>query len=261
MEGRNVVIVTGAANGIGRAFVEHYSRTGDRVVAVDIDESSLSALHTTHGCVVHNVDVSNEAAIRSLVAETIAAYGCIDVFVSNAGILRGVGMAPLEEGPFTSDADWQQSWDVHVMAHVWAARHALPHMLKQAGGGTFINIASAAGLLTEMSSQVYSTTKHAAVGFSEWLALHYADQGIQVHCVCPQGVRTPMVLQATKHHEHLSAGLIEPMDVVHATMDAIEEKSFLVLPHPEVKRYFQNKARDYDWWLGGMRKLKKRLWG
>ena len=113
MEGRNVVIVTGAANGIGRAFVAHYSGTGDCVVAVDVDASSLSALHTTHGCVVHNVDVSNEAAIRSLVAETIAAYGRIDVFVSNAGILRGVGMAPLEEGPFTPDADWQQSWDVH----------------------------------------------------------------------------------------------------------------------------------------------------
>ena len=144
------------------------------------------------------------------------------------------------------------------MAHVWAARHALPHMMEQVGGAHSYYCLRA-GLLRNEFASVFDN--EARGSWLWWLALLGVDQGIQVHCVCPQGVRTPMVLQATKHHEHLSAGLIEPMDVVHATMVAIEEKSFLVLPHPEVKRYFQNKARDYDWWLGGMRKLKKRLWG
>lgn len=261
MREEQVVVVTGAASGIGREFVAYFSEQGARVMAADIDAAALTSVEQTYGCATRQVDVSKEKGIETLVQDTIALFGRIDVFLSNAGVLRGVGMESMVEGPFTSNMEWQQSWEIHVMAHVWAARHALPYMTQQERGGVFVNVASAAGLLTEMGSQVYSTTKHAAVGFSEWLALHYLERNIRVHCVCPQGVRTPMALGVTSHHEHLSATLIEPVDVVHATVQAMEAGTFMVLPHPEVKRYFQNKARDYDWWLGGMRKLKKSLWG
>ena len=255
-----VVIVTGAAQGIGEAFAEQFSALGSKLVLGDISGSALEAVASRLNAVAVVADVSKEAGIQALIEAARLEYGRVDVFVSNAGILRGTGFEPLTGGPFVPDLEWEASWKVNVMAHVWAARHVLPEMVER-GSGALIHVASAAGLLTEMGSQPYSVTKHAAVGFAEWLALHYRDSGIRVVCVCPQGVQTPMVTAATENTEHLQETLIAPSVVAQAAIAGLVENRFLVLPHPEVARYFQNKARDYEWWLGGMRKLKKSLWG
>jgi NAD(P)-dependent dehydrogenase (short-subunit alcohol dehydrogenase family) len=254
------VIITGAAGGIGEALARAFHEAGARLVLGDLDMVRLQPLASELGAIALQTDVSTEAGILKLVAQTRESYGGVDIFCSNAGILRGHHLELLKGGPFTPDKDWDQSWKVNVMAHVWAARAVLPEMVER-GDGALIHIASAAGLLTEMGSQSYSVTKHAAVGFSEWLALHYAPAGIRVVCVCPQGVRTPMVTEFVEGHEHLSQNLLEPEDVARSTLQGLENNQFLVLPHPEVARYFQNKARGYETWLAGMRKLKQKLWG
>jgi NAD(P)-dependent dehydrogenase (short-subunit alcohol dehydrogenase family) len=160
-----------------------------------------------------------------------------------------------------ANEDWQRIWDVNVMAHVYAARAVLPGMLAR-GQGYLLHTASAAGLLTNLGTAPYSVTKHAALGLAEWLAITHGDDGINVSCLCPQGVRTNMVAAATGGTAGdvvVAQGLIEPEDVAEAVVEGLRAERFLILPHPEVLDYFQRKAADYDRWLGGMRKLQARL--
>ena len=204
-----------------------------------------------------SADVGREPDVVAAVAQTEDRFGPIDLLVSNAGIgvLGGV------EAPNES---WQQIWDVNVMAHVYAARAVLPGMLAR-GEGYLLHTASAAGLLTNLGTLPYSVTKHAAVGLAEWLAITHGDAGIKVSCLCPQGVRTNMVQQAsdggTAGDVVVAQGLLEPEDVAEAVVQGLRSESFLILPHPEVLTYFQRKAGDYDRWLAGMRKLQARLTG
>jgi NAD(P)-dependent dehydrogenase (short-subunit alcohol dehydrogenase family) len=183
----------------------------------------------------------------------IERHGRIDLFCSNAGI--GGGEAGLE----TDGARWQDFWQVNVMAHVYAARAVLPSMLA-AGRGYLLQTASAAGLLTQIGSAPYAVTKHAAVAFAEWLAITYGDQGIRVSCLCPQGVRTPMLESASAAARRLLGdSAIEPDVVADAVIAGLAAERFLILPHPEVAEYFTRKASDYDRWLRGMRRLQQRL--
>jgi len=255
-----VVVITGAAQGIGLALAERFAAEGAKLVLGDLSAASLTAVGERLNAQTVVADVSTEAGVLSLVERAHTVYGRVDIFVSNAGILRGTGFEPMVAGPFTPNADWDDSWRVNVMAHVWAARAVLPEMVAR-GEGVLVHMASAAGLLTELGSQSYSVTKHAVVGFAEWLAIHYGELGVSVVCVCPQGVRTPMVTDMVDKHEHLTAGLISPEAVAEATLNGVRAGQFMVLPHPEVARYFQNKARDYGWWLNGMRRFKESLWG
>jgi NAD(P)-dependent dehydrogenase (short-subunit alcohol dehydrogenase family) len=185
------------------------------------------------------------------VRRTNEACGPIDLFASNAGI---GGVPGFEE---VSNQAWRQIWDVNVMAHIFAARAVLPQMLER-GSGYLLNTASAAGLLTQIGSAPYSVTKHAAVSFAEWLAITYGDRGIGVSCLCPQGVRTNMLRDAAENgpSAFLLEHAIDPEDVAEAVIQTLAAEKFLVLPHPEVARFFQNKANDYDRWLRGMRKLQ-----
>jgi NAD(P)-dependent dehydrogenase (short-subunit alcohol dehydrogenase family) len=199
------------------------------------------------------VDVSREEEIRQLVDRAREVGGPIDVFFSNAGIPGPGG------GPEGSEEEWQRSWEVNVMAHVWAARAVLPQMVER-GDGYLLSTASAAGLLTQVSALAYSATKHAAVAVAEWLAINYGDAGVKVSCLCPQGVRTPMLDLALDQDPVgsvplLAEGLLEPEEVAEVVVAAIREEQFLILPHPKVADHLALKASQPERWIRGMRKL------
>lgn len=244
-----IVVVTGAAGGIGRALALRFAQAGARkVICVDIDQAGAEATAETIGGIAHRVNVGSEDEIKALIDDVETNVGPIDLFCSNAGILA-------YGGPEASNEDWQRIWDINVMSHVYAARHLVPKMIAR-GGGYLLNTASAAGLLSQVGSAPYAVTKHAAVAMAEWLALTYGDDGIKVSVLCPQAVRSAMTAGNEDGVASID-GMLEPEPVADACVKAIEEETFLVLPHPEVLQYFRNKAENYDRWIGGMRKLNR----
>ena len=248
-----IIVVTGAASGIGRALAVRFAAEGAKlVVCADRDEPGAKATAEMMGGVAAKVDVSREAEIAGLIAMVEKDHGPIDLFCSNAGI--GVG-----GGAETPDADWQRIWDINVMAHVWAARHLVPLMAAR-GGGYLLNTASAAGLLSQIGSAPYAVTKHAAVGLAEWLSITHGDQGIKVSVLCPQAVRTAMTAGNPDGVASID-GMMEPEVLAESVVRGIEAEEFLILPHPEVLQYMRNKTGDYGRWLGGMRKLNRRFAG
>ena len=247
-----VVVVTGGANGIGRALCKRFAAEGARgVVVSDVDFKTAAQVADEINGIAIRADVGDEAEVINLVSEASAAFGQIDLFCSNAGI---GGIPGFEQ---VSNEAWQQIWEVNVMAHIYAARAVLPQMLER-GEGYLLNTASAAGLLTQIGSAPYSVTKHAAVAFAEWLAITYGDRGIKVSCLCPQGVKTNMLMSSAEAGAagFLLEGAIEPEEAADAVVRGLAEEKFLILPHPEVAEYFQRKATDYDRWLRGMRRLQ-----
>lgn len=248
-----IIVVTGAASGIGRALAHRFVAEGARaVVCSDRDGDGVRAVAAEIGGVAIQADVSREADIKALIEQVESQIGPIDLFCSNAGI--GVG-----GGAETPTEDWQRIWDINVMAHVWAARHLVPLMAAR-GGGYLLNTSSAAGLLSQIGSAPYAVTKHAAVGLAEWLAITHGDQGIKVSVLCPQAVRTAMTAGNPDGVASID-GMMEPDVVAESCVRAIETETFLVLPHPEVLTYMRNKTNDYDRWIGGMRKLNRRFSG
>lgn len=248
-----VVVVTGAARGIGRALARRFAAGGAATVVVaDRDaEGAESVAAEIRGTAV-TCDVSHEPDVERLVKRAEDEHGRIDIFCSNAGIAIG-------GGPETPDADWQRIWDVNFMAHVFVARHVLPGMLKRKEG-YLVGTVSAAGLLNHVLAAPYGATKAAALSFFEWLSIAHGDDGIRVSCLCPQGVKTDMLAAETRVGvEFLLAGALEPEQVADEVVDAIGRETFLILPHPEVADYFQRKAGDYDRWLRGMRRLRKQI--
>ncbi|HEV7585237.1 MAG TPA: SDR family oxidoreductase [Solirubrobacteraceae bacterium] len=247
------VVVTGAAGGIGRALVRRFSAEGARaVVAADRDLEGARSIAAEVGGLAVELDAGREDSVRALVEQAASASGPIDVFLSNAGVPGGMG------GPEADDGTWDEAWRVNVMAHVWASRALLPEMLAR-GEGYLINTASAAGLLTQVSSLVYSVTKHAAVALAEWLAIEYGDAGVRVSCICPQGVRTPMLDLAMTDPAGAAAltagGLLEPEDVADAVVAGIREERLLILPHENVAGFMALKGSDPERWLRGMRRI------
>ena len=253
-----VVVVTGGANGIGEALGRRFVEEGARGVALaDIDHERVKAVADELNALGVQADVTSEADIVNLVQQTKKAFGQIDLFCSNAGIISDD--SPGWTAASAPDDVWQRSWEIHVMAHVYAARAVLPDMLKR-GEGYLLSIASAAGLLNQIGSAPYSATKHAAVGYAEALAITHGSDGIKVSVVCPQAVRTQMV----KGSEDGSAsvdGIIEPEDVAESVIQGLAQETFMILPHPEVKTYFQRKASDYDRWINGMVRFRDKLFG
>ena len=244
-----VAVVTGGANGIGRALCERFAAGGARVIVADVDAGGAAEVARTAGGVAVEANVAREADVQRLTAEATAKFGRIDLFCSNAGI--GV-----DGGPEAPDEAWQRIWDVNVMAHVYAARAVLPQMLERKEG-YLLQTVSAAGLLAQIGSAPYSVTKHAALAFAEWLAITYGDQGLRVSALCPQGVRTNMLLKAEfGGGAFLLEGALEPAQVAEAVVQGLAEERFLILPHPEVAEYFKRKANDYERWLRGMRRLQ-----
>ena len=246
------VVVTGSGGGIGRAIARRLAADGARVVVNDLDPAAAHAVAAEIGGFAAPGDAGTERGVDELITAATGFLGEIDVYCSNAGTGAGTG-------PETPDDLWQRAWEVNTMAHVRAARALLPGWLAR-GSGTFVVTASAAGLLTMLGSAPYSVTKHAAVGFAEWLAATYAHRGLTVHCICPQGVRTEMLANSGRAGDVvLAAAAIEPERVAAALVAALAAGSFLVLPHPEVHDYYVSRATDTDRWLRGMSRLQRRI--
>ncbi|HTR36164.1 MAG TPA: SDR family oxidoreductase [Bryobacteraceae bacterium] len=245
-----VVVVTGGANGIGRALCRRFAAEGAKAVVVaDVDEQGAREVAAVIGGWGVCVDVSSESDVQSLVDRVLKKYGRIDLFCSNAGL----GVAGDSGVP---DHDWQRIWDVNVMAHVYAARAVLPGMLAR-GEGYLLQTVSAAGLLTMLGSAPYAVTKHAALGLAEWLSVTYGDQGIKVSALCPLGVKTRMLAEGSfGGGTFLLEDAIEPEQVAEAVIHGLAEERFLILPHPKVLEYIRRKTDDYDRWLKGMRRLQ-----
>ena len=252
-----VVVVTGGANGIGRALCETFHRAGAaKVVVADIDSAAARAVAASIAGAAFKCDVGKENDIRHLVDETERLFGPIALFCSNAGI--GGGFDPLSDNAGgTSDEPFARSWAVHVMAHVYAARHLVPRM-KARGEGYFLNTISAAGLLSQVGSPAYSTTKHAAVGFAESLAISHRADGIKVSILCPQGVDTAMLRSIPKGPQS-GDGELTPEQVAKDALDGIEQETFLILPHPQVLGYMRKKTENYDRWIAGMAKIQAKM--
>ena len=248
-----VAIITGGASGIGAALAERLAADGARgIVVADIHlaqaEGVAAAINADGGnrALALRCDVSVEADIQALVAATRARFGQVDLYFSNAGIGGGNG------GFDVADPVWDKMWQIHGMAHVWAARAVVPEMVARGEGG-FVVTASAAGLLNIVESAPYAVTKHAAVAFAEWLRLAYGRRGVRVSCLCPQGVATAMTAGGAGSAE--VDGMLSPAQVAADVVTALHDETFLVLPHPEVLTYLRGKTQNYDRWLGGMQKL------
>ena len=242
-----VCVVTGAAGGIGEAIARRYAKEGAKgVVVADRDAGRLQAVAADIGGLAVACDVAREDDIRRLVAEAEKKFGPVDVFFSNAGIGRG-------GHEDASDKDWADSWGIHVMAHVYAARALVPGMLARKSG-YLLNTASAAGLLASMGSAPYGVTKNAAVALAEHLSIQYGDRGICVSVLCPQAVDTDMLRMAGATAASVD-GVLNTDAVAQAVIEAMDEERFLILPHAEVKDYMARKL-DRDRWLRGMRRLR-----
>lgn len=271
LAGRSAV-VTGAAGGIGAAVAEELLTRGAGVTLTDLQAERLidtgQRLEAAHPGRVRAVaaDASSTEDLRRVLSEAGRAHGPVDLFVANAGVpgTHDLG-GPDENG---SDEDWQQAFDVNVLAHVRAARLLVPGWLER-GSGHFASTASAAGLLTQIGSATYSVSKHAAVAFAEWLAVTYGSRGIGVSCLCPMGVDTDMLnrgresedaLEQTMARAVTEAGeVLEPAEVARLLVDAVEQGRFLVLPHPQVREMVQRKAADHDRWIAGMQRYADSL--
>ena len=258
-----VAVVTGGASGIGEALIERFKAEGARaLVVVDRDEAGAQAVADRVGGTAVALDVTDEEAIKALVADTVDAHGALDVFVSNAGYVTQGGLE-------VSNDEIQRMWEVHVMSHVYAARAAVPVMVER-GGGYLLNTASAAGLLTQLGSLQYAVTKAAAVSLGEFLAITYGDKGIVVSMLCPQAVETNILANSPDRTGGGSQqrgtpgaaagdGVLQPSQLADTVIEAMAEERFLVLPHPEVQTYRERKASDIDRWLSGMRRFQSRL--
>lgn len=248
-----VAVITGAAGGIGHAIAEALAGAGAKVAIADRDADRVMEAAERLGVAGFVCDVTDEAQVQALVADAAEALGAIDIFISNAG----VGFGEPDHAASTPNEVWQTCWDIHVMAHVYAARALLPGMLAR-GEGYLVNTASAAGLLAQIGDAAYSATKHAAVSFAESLAISHGDDGIRVSCICPQYVATPMLGFDSAETAPLHDGLIAPEVVAQAVLDGIRDEVFLILPHPQVAQYAALRGADPEKWLAGMRALRRR---
>jgi NAD(P)-dependent dehydrogenase (short-subunit alcohol dehydrogenase family) len=246
------VVVTGGGSGIGAALARRLAAEGARVVVNDLDAAAAATVADSCGGTAIAGDAATEDGVAALIDGARAELGEIDLYCANAGVARGDGLA-------SEEADWALSFEVNVMAHVRAARLLAGPWLAR-GAGHLICTVSAAGLLSIPGAPAYAVTKHGALAFAEWLRFSYAHRGLTVQAICPQGVRTPMLAGSGLVAETLlAADAIEPEAVAAATVEAIADGRFLILPHPEVAQMYAGRAADPDRWLRGMNRIQQGL--
>lgn len=243
-------IVTGAGQGIGAALARALAARGVYVLVCDLNGDHAGRIADEIGGVPYKGDLSDPGDIVEMVAAAEAAFGQLDMLFSNAGFALGEPDGPTSR----SDAHWQKSWDLHVMAHLRAARLLLPKMVARRSG-VLVNVASAAGVLSQIGDAAYSATKHAAVSLAQSLAIEHGKDGIQVSVVCPLYVATPL-LGYDSPDDLRPEGVITPDAVAEATLRGIEEGRFMIFPHPEAQIYFAQRAADTDRWIAGMQRLR-----
>ncbi|MGH3633439.1 SDR family oxidoreductase [Mycobacterium sp.] len=262
-----IAIVTGGGGGIGGALARKLAQQGARVVVADLDAATAEPVaddinaERPGAAMAVGADASDSRQIRRLIDLAEREFGPVDLYFANAGITGAVGLD-------VSEADWDRSIDINLRAHIRAAQLLVPGWVER-GEGYFISTASAAGLLTQLGSATYSVTKHAAVGFAEWLNITYGDQGVRVSCLCPMGVNTKLLYGGEQSGDALgdlatravtaAGAVLEPDAVADAVLAAIDEERFLILPHPEVLKMYRHKGIDYDRWLRGMRRYQRSL--
>jgi NAD(P)-dependent dehydrogenase (short-subunit alcohol dehydrogenase family) len=246
------VVVTGAGRGIGLAIATKLAEEGARVVVNDLDEAQAREAAADIGAFAIPGDAASEEGVQALVTAACAHLGDIDIYFANAGTAIGVGLDSTEDA-------WATALGVNVMAHVRAARLLVPSWLER-GGGRFVVTASAAGLLATVGNAPYSVSKHAAVGFAEWLSITYGHRGIIVQAICPQGVTTRMLDEAGPFKGLLTRdGTLSPEQVAESVWQGLQEGEFLILPHPEVREYYVSRATHTDRWLGSMRRIQRKV--
>jgi NAD(P)-dependent dehydrogenase (short-subunit alcohol dehydrogenase family) len=266
---QKVAIVTGGGGGIGGALAAKLARERAQVVVADLDTDAAGAVtvainsERAGAAVAAGADVSDTGQIQSLIDLAEREFGPVDLYFANAGITGATGLD-------VSESDWDRTIDINLRAHVRAAQLLVPGWIER-GEGYFVSTASAAGLLTQLGAAAYSVTKHAAVGFAEWLNIAYGDQGVRVSCLCPMGVNTRLLYSGEQSGDPLgdlatravtAAGhVVEPAAVADIVLAAIDEERFLILPHPIVLDMYRQKATDYDRWLRGMRRYRRGLLG
>ncbi|MGH8944802.1 MAG: SDR family oxidoreductase [Acidimicrobiia bacterium] len=249
-----VVVITGAASGIGEGMARRFAKESPAaLILADLDLDGAEQVAEEVSGSARRLDVADPEGTHSLIDEVEQRFGPVDLYCANAGY----GVVGDEQTDF---AEWERMWRVNLMSHVYAAKRLVPAWVAR-GEGYFLSTASAAGLLTNLRAAQYSVTKHAAVAFAEWLAVTYGDDGVKVSCLCPQFVNTPMLAESDSFRAIAGDNVLEPDQVAEAVVEGLREESFLILPHPEVADYFQNKANDYDRWIGGMRKLQRAVFG
>lgn len=255
VRGRTVA-VTGAGSGIGRALCLAFAREGaGQIAVIDINQADANAVASDCGGRAYGCDVTDENVLAEILERIEGEQGAIDLFCSNAGIARMDAVKG--EAASAPNRDWEASWQVNVMQHIYAARVLVPKM-RARGGGRFLITASAAGLLTQLGGAPYAVTKHAAIGFAEMLAITHAKDGIGVSVLCPQGVETPLLQSIPAGPERVD-GVLSAEAVAISTIEGLRKEAFLILPHDNVQRYMQAKTADYDRWIRGMIKLGRRL--
>jgi NAD(P)-dependent dehydrogenase (short-subunit alcohol dehydrogenase family) len=246
------VVITGAGSGIGAALARRAAQMGARVCVADLDGDKAAMVAREIGGIAPQCDVTADAAVQDLVKDASNQQGELDIYVSNAGVARG---EPTHAAS-ASDEVWMSNWQIHVMAHVYASRSLLPEMIARKSGH-LINVASAAGLLNQIGDAAYSATKHAAVSFAESLAIAHGKDGVGVSVVCPQYVATPLLgLSDTDAADQASLHTAD--EVALAIIKGVEADQFLILSHPAVQGYAQQRAQDHDQWIKGMQHLRQK---
>jgi len=248
------IVVTGGGHGIGKGLCKRFAaETPKAIVVADIDIDAAKQVAASINGHAVACDVADESAVVALVEETESNIGPIDLFCLNAGIAGG-------SGDDVSNEDWDQMIDINFKSHVYTARVLVPKMIER-GSGYLLHTASAAGLLTSISSAPYSVTKHAVVAFAEWLRITHGPEGLKVSCLCPQGVQTRMIEADDPSVAMLREGSITVEELAECVVQGIEKESFLILPHPEVAKFIQNKATNYDRWIAAMQKIRQKVMG
>ncbi|ETK32092.1 SDR family oxidoreductase [Microbispora sp. ATCC PTA-5024] len=255
-----IVVVTGAAGGIGRALALRFAAEGAAgVLVADLDEAGAAAVAAEIGgrALAVGADVTVEDDVRALVDAAERDLGPVDLFCSNAGVITGHGLD-------ASDLDWSATLAVNTMAHVYAARAVVPRMVER-GGGYLLNTCSAAGLVSCPGDAPYAVSKAAAISFAEWVAIHYRARGIRVSVLCPQGVRTRMMERGLEE-DHVTAravassgAVLDPAEVAGHVVEGLADERFYILPHPEVAAFLARKVADPDRWLDGMSRFVESL--